>query len=234
VLNNILDNVKLEEVREGIFSVLSEAERGSDYDKKVRVYDAIVGNRFYNRLIWGNWPTNYNEFCKECLDSASGGTVLDAGCGSLVFTVQAYAESTNKSVVLFDRSLGMLERARKRLVRLCGSVPKHITFIQGDIFELPFHNSSFDLVMSQGLLHMFDNKEALLIELERVRKEVGILSFTSLVGNNFLGKKYLSLLEKSGEVAGVYSTESLSTLLEESPFKYNLVSTGNVVYAKNA
>ncbi|MFT4835434.1 MAG: ubiquinone/menaquinone biosynthesis C-methylase UbiE, partial [Psychromonas sp.] len=36
------------------------------------------------------------------------------------------------------RSLGMLEMGRKRLTEICGSIPNHIVFIQGDIFELPF------------------------------------------------------------------------------------------------
>lgn len=182
VLDSILDDVKPIEVSEGIFSVLSEAERGSKYDKKVGVYDP--------------------------------------GCESLVFTVNAYADSTNKSIVLFDRSMGMLEKRRKRLIKKCGSVPKHITFMQGDIFGLPFHRSSFDLVMSHGILHMFDNKNALLTELERVKNETGMLSFTSLVTNNILGEKHLSILKKSGEVAGVHSTESLSKVLEDSSYKY--------------
>jgi ubiquinone/menaquinone biosynthesis C-methylase UbiE len=234
VLDGILDGVKLEEVREGIFSVLSEADRESDYDGKAGLYDVVVGNRFYNRLIWGNWPSNYRQFCRACLRAASRGNVIDAGCGSLVFTASVYAKSDNAAIVLLDRSIEMLEHGRTRLMKICGAVPEHITFVQGDIFRLPFRDACFDLVMLQGVLHMFDDKAAILAELERVKRESGTLAFTSLVGNNLLGRKYLSALEKSGEVATVHSTESLSGMLESLPFRYELASVGNMVYAKSA
>jgi len=234
VLNGILSEVGLCEVSDGIFSVIPEHQRFSDYDDKVGFYDAIVGNRFYNRLIWGNWPSNYNEFLQNSLNLTSSRYVLDAGCGSLVFTGKAYAESKNASIILLDRSLGMLQKARKRLINLCGGIPEHITLIQGDIFNLPFENDFFDLVVSQGLIHMFDDKAAVLTELERVKRKDGIVSFTSLVGNNRLGYQYLSALKKSGEVATVHSSESLSNVIGALPFKYDVVSVGNMLYAKSA
>jgi ubiquinone/menaquinone biosynthesis C-methylase UbiE len=233
VLNCILEEARLVEVREGIFSALGEAERGSDYDSKVAAYDAVVGNRFYNRIVWGNWPSNYHDFCKSALSMSPDGAVLDAGCGSLVFTANAYAEANNSLIVLLDRSLGMLEKGKKRLTEICGSIPDHIVFIQGDIFKLPFRNFSFDSVVSNGVIHIFDDKERILTELERVKSTRGIVSFSSLVGNNRLGRMYLSALRKSGEVATVHSSKSLSEQLQKTPFKYELTSIGNMAYAKS-
>jgi len=233
VLNCILEEVKLVEVREGIFSALGEADRDSDYDGKVFAYDAVVGNRFYNKIVWGNWPSNYHDFCESSLSMSSDGAVLDAGCGSLIFTASAYAEANNSLIVLLDSSLGMLEMGRKRLTENCGSIPNHIVFIQGDIFELPFRNSSFDSVISNGVMHIFDDKERILTEFERVKSTRGTVSFSNLVGNNRLGKMYLSALKRSGEVATVHTSKSLSAELQKTPFKYELTSIGNMAYARS-
>ncbi len=231
----ILKDVELSEVQNGILSVLPEDKQASDYDNnnKVGMYDLIVGNKFYNRLVWGNWPSQYLAFCRECLDFAPDGMVLDAGCGSLVFTSQAYANANNKVIVLLDRSLGMLKAAQARIKKACGSVPDNIIFIQGDIFDLPFRSSVFDVVMSQGLLHMFEDKVSILSELDRVKKEGGASAFTCLVGNNRIGRNYLALLEKSGEVASVQTSNALTDIVNNSPYPYAIVTKGNMVYARS-
>ena len=233
MLNRVLDSSQLIEVSDGIFSVLDEDQRKSDYDKKVGAYDAVVGNRFYNKIIWGNWPSNYHDFCKRAINLSANGTLLDAGCGSLVFTAQAYAETNNNLVVLLDRSLEMLERGKQRLTEICGSVPSHIKFVQGDIFRLPFHSASFDSVISNGLIHMFDEKEQIIMEMERVKVPAGSLFFSSLVANNRIGKAYLSALKKSGEVATVHSSESLRNRLQNMPYQYDLASIGNMAYIQS-
>lgn len=233
MLNDLLKDVSLEEVTPSIFSVIEKSARVSDYDEKVKGYDTLIGNGLYNKLIWGNNVKNYYDFCKGALDVAPNGIVLDAGCGSLVFTAKVYAQSTNKFIILLDRSLGMLERAKERLIELCGKVPSHIVLIQGDIFNLPFKDKVFNVVLSQGLLHMFDDKEAFLNELERVKMKDGLLTFTSLVGNNMLGRGYLALLKKAGEVAIAYSSKELEDILKDLPHDYELKSVGNMAYIRS-
>ena len=223
----------MEEVEADIYSVLQKDERASDYDDKVKGYDALIGNKWYNKLIWKSDVATYHDFCVEALNSNRANMVLDAGCGSLVFTAKAYASSSNQQIVLLDRSLGMLRKAKERLEALCeGKVPEHIVLIQGDIFDLPFVDNAFDVVMSQGLLHMFDDKEKLLTELERVKQESGTIFFTSLVGNNVLAKGYLSLLKKAGEVATVYDSEALVSIFKSMPFEYKIESIGNMAYMR--
>lgn len=233
-MEDIMKDVQLEEVDEGIFSCLGKDERESDYDTKVGVYDFVVGNRFYNRIVWGNWPSNYRAFCTQALASTRGGMYLDAGCGSLVFTAGVYAEASNKRVVLLDRSLGMLARGRDRIRQLRGSVPGNIRFLQGDIFDLPFHDHVFDAVASYGMLHIFDDKAGMLAELERVKRHGGHVFFSSLVGNNALGRTYLEMLRKAGEVAACHSSESLARELSATPFKYEIDTIGNMAYGRSA
>lgn len=234
LIDEILKVSKLEEVAEGIFSYLSKSDRQSSYDNKVKAYDLLVGNKFYNKFIWGNWPSNYQDFCKQALNSAPEGIYLDAGCGSLVFTASVYAQANNKLIVLLDRSIAMLEKGRERIIKLKGHVPSNIIFIQDDIFNLPFIDHVFDTVASFGVIHIFDEKLALLSELERVKCAGGKLFFSSIVANNALARKYLVVLKNAGEVATCHSSKSLKEVISTMPFRYNLNSIGNMAYAKSA
>lgn len=233
MLNNILQNVEPVEVSEGIFSVLDESRQQSGYDGKVLAYDAVVGNRFYNKLFWGNWPSSYRKFCEQGLKQSRDKPVLDVGCGSLVFTANAYAQSDNQFIVLLDRSLGMLKRARERLSKINGESPNNIAFLQGDVFDLPFADNTFGSVMAHGLLHMFEQKKDILDELERVRGNDGSISVSSLVSNIGVGRKYLALLEKSGQTAKSLDSDSLNNLLTTRPLDYKLCTQGNIAYIKS-
>lgn len=230
-LQALMRDVALEEVDDGIFSCLPPAQRHSDYDSKVRGYDLLVGNRYYNRLVWGNWPSRYRAFCREALAGSRGGTYLDAGCGSLVFTADVYTQADNTRIVLLDRSLGMLAKGRDRIRARAGRGADNITFLQGDIFDLPFRDQVFDAVASYGVLHVFDDQAGMLDEMTRVRRPGGKRFFSSLVGNNALGMKYLELLKKAGEVATCQTSDALAARIGET-FKLSIESVGNVAYAR--
>ena len=234
MINDIFKTQPLDEISEGIFTCLDKTDRHSSYDNKVKAYDRLVGNSLYNRLVWGNWPAAYRDFCRQSLQSAAGGVVLDAGCGSLVFTAGEYAHAQHRLIVLLDRSLGMLEQGRDRIKKLRGHLPRNIILLQGDIFNLPFRDHVFDAVSSFGVLHMFENKAGMIAELERVKRDGGRLFFSSLVGNNALGKKYLDVLKNAGEVATGHSSESLENIIAQMPRAYRLHSIGNMAYAHSA
>ena len=233
MLNSILQNAAPVEVSEGIFSVLDESRQQTSFDRRVLGYDALVGNRFYNKLLWGNWPSTYHKFCQSALAQSVDKPVIDVGCGSLVFTANAYAESDNQTIVLLDRSLGMLKRARERLKKIRGSTPDNIAFLQGDVFDLPFADNTFGSIMSAGLLHMYDKKIDILRELERVRDDAGFISLSSVVGNAGIGRKYLTLLEKTGQTGKSDTSDSLNNLLNTMSLDYKLYTQGNVAYIES-
>jgi SAM-dependent methyltransferase len=186
-------------VSDGIWSVLPIDAPGQRYDGRLAAYDRVVGNGLYNRLLWGSSPARYAAFARRALDSGDG-PFLDAGCGSLVFTAAAYATST-RSVILLDQSVGMLEAARNRLIQQVGHLPERVALIQADLRELPFRDAAFSTVLSMGMLHLFDNCEPILGELGRTTQQDGKLFITSLVSDRRLGRGYLRLLRRAGEVA---------------------------------
>jgi SAM-dependent methyltransferase len=129
-------------VEEGIYSVLPEDPPVHLYDRRAAMYDLVVGSRLYNRVMWGALLRDYVTFARQAVESNSGGMMLDAGCGSLLFTAQAYLECS-RPIIAFDQSLHMLRRARSRLKKLAGSVPERILLLQADISDPPLRPASF-------------------------------------------------------------------------------------------
>lgn len=179
-----------------LLSVLSPEEPGSPYDRHAAVYDRLVGNRLYNRLVWGSSPAAYAAFAARAAADAAG-PLLDVGCGSAVFTADAY-RSAGRRLVLVDRSLGMLARAAERLR---GHHGDRIAFVQADLFDLPFLHGSFATVACHGLLHLFDDPAPVLRVLRAQATPGGSLYVTSLVAETAVGSRALGLLHRTGEAA---------------------------------
>lgn len=186
-------------IEEDIYSVLPDTSVPHHYDKRASLYDSVVSTRLYNLVMWGTSPRYYVEFAREALDSSSDGMFLDAGCGSLLFTSNIYA-SSDRLIVALDQSLAMLRRARQRLRKLSGHVPKHIRLLQADLNDLPFRRNSFRSVLCLNVLHQFADATGLVSGLNELLSKSGNLYLTSLVSNNrTIGDWYLEALYRTGE-----------------------------------
>src|SRR5687768_7865154 len=81
------------EVEDGIYSVLPGGTHAAHlYDRRAAVYDLLVGTRLYNRVLWGDTPRYYEGFAWRAFASGAGGAVLDAACGSMLFSAPAYPD----------------------------------------------------------------------------------------------------------------------------------------------
>ncbi|WP_263789991.1 class I SAM-dependent methyltransferase [Salinibacter sp.] len=187
-------------VRPEIHSALSAPPKEAAYDSRAAGYDWVVGGWLYNRLLWGTSTGSYRRFARRALDGGKG-PFLDVGAGSAVFTADAYAQ-TSRPLVLVDRAVGMLEAARERIAkRAGGSLPGRITLLQADARDLPLRTETMVTVLSMGLLHVVGDMRACTKESFRVLRPGGTLYATSLVTDRALGRWYLRLLHKAGEVA---------------------------------
>lgn len=169
------------------------------YDGRARLYDRLIGNRLYNRLAWGADPADYAAFAHEAARWGTG-PLLDAGCGTLVSTAQVHAVS-NRQTLLVDLSIDMLRAARDRLLSRTRQLPETIVLLQADITDLPFRNGSFGAILCPGMLHLFEEPEAITHELARVADGSARIFATSLVADRSISRGYLSLLHRAGEVA---------------------------------
>jgi demethylmenaquinone methyltransferase/2-methoxy-6-polyprenyl-1,4-benzoquinol methylase len=102
-----------------------------------------------------------------------GDRVLDACCGTGDLAIAA-REGGASSVVGLDFSAAMLERARRKA--------PDVTFIEGDVLALPFHDETFDAaVVGFGIRNVADLEQGLR-ELRRVLRpggRLGILEITT-------------------------------------------------------
>ena len=96
------------------------------------------------------------------LDLGSG-----AGMDSLVAAQMVGAEG---SVTGIDMTPAMLERARRAAAELGAA---NVRFVEGEAEELPFESASFDVVISNGVIDLIPDKDAVFSELYRVLRPGG-------------------------------------------------------------
>jgi SAM-dependent methyltransferase len=95
-----------------------------------------------------------------------GERVLDVGSGagtdSLVAALQVGPEGT---VTGIDLTPEMLDKARAGAAALG---LENITFVEGEAERLPFPDASFDVVISNGVIDLVPDKDAVFAEIHRV------------------------------------------------------------------
>ncbi len=112
------------------------------------------------------------ELLLALLDPQPGERILDAGCGSGIFTGAVLAHGA--TVVGVDLSLPMLHCA---LARHAGS---RFTGLGADLRALPFADRCFDRVWSMTAIEFIADAALAIAELERVTRPGGCLVVTTL------------------------------------------------------
>lgn len=118
-------------------------------------------------------PTLFGPCARNLIEAADprpGERVLDVGCGTGIVARQAAARlGSSGSVTGLDLSPNMLAFARVAAER----EGLTIEWREGNAEQLPFPESSFDLVLCQFALMFVPNKAAALAEMRRVVTEDG-------------------------------------------------------------
>ncbi|NOY49818.1 MAG: class I SAM-dependent methyltransferase [Chlorobi bacterium] len=211
-----LFNKKITQIEDNIFEV--EGLRKGEYDVQAIQYDRLISNGLYNRIMWGNAPDAYTDFCKSGLESLNDGIVADIGCGTLSFTYKAYAEHHKKNIFLCDQSYEMLKIGENRLSNICDDLST-IKFLRSNALDMPFKENSVQAVLTFGLFHVFKNPSGLICEIARILLPEGQLFLTSLCTDRKLSAKYLNFLHKKGHVAKPLSSIEIKNIIEENGIK---------------
>ena len=138
--------------------------------------------------LFDTWPDKYDqwfttpigslvkrvegELLLDLLKPARGERILDAGCGTGVFTQEVL--SHRSKVTGLDVSLPMLMRARQRAQRSFFQV------IAGDMLTLPFPENYFDKTTSVTALEFIADGPGAVRELFRITRPRGVIVVATL------------------------------------------------------
>lgn len=86
--------------------------------------------------------------------NTNASSLLDIGCGAGNYTLKILERLPNLDVTLVDLSRSMLDRAVERISQ---ATTGKITALQGDIRELQFGESQFDIICAGAVLHHLRN-----------------------------------------------------------------------------
>jgi ubiquinone/menaquinone biosynthesis C-methylase UbiE len=100
---------------------------------------------------------------------ASTTKIIEIGAGSGATSLK-FAEY-NVSVTSFDYS----QSAISLIAKNAKEQNANMNIVQGDAFNLPFENESFDICFHQGLIEHFTNPLPMLVEQSRILKKDGLL-----------------------------------------------------------
>ena len=110
----------------------------------------------------------YRPVAGEIVANLNEGTILDLGTGPGYLPVEIVKRSPTINVVGVDLSRKLIEIARSNVAK--AGLADRLTFQAGNAGRLEFADSSFDMVISTGMLHSLKDPVAVLQEIHRVLK----------------------------------------------------------------
>jgi len=146
------------------------------------------------------------------LDASS--RVLDVGCGNGI-TACLIAKKFGAHVEGIDISTVMIAKAKERAHRQ--GLEAKINFRVGDVFDLPFDDQTFDVVLVESVLTPLpgDKKQAL-AEMVRVTRAGGRIGVNESTVDPSAPADWLALLDEHPAIHGYFTPETLRDLIEGS------------------
>jgi ubiquinone/menaquinone biosynthesis C-methylase UbiE len=141
-----------------------------------RAYDLLL------RLVWGSREQRYRDRVLQLAGLACGEAVLDVGCGTGTLAIGARRIlGSSGRVAGVDASPEMIVRAKAKALNAGAA----IDFKQGTAQELPFTDTTFDVVLSTTVIHCLPETQraACFEEMARVLKPGGRLLLVDFGGS---------------------------------------------------
>lgn len=160
-------------------------------------------------------PTQFAQIKK-------GDTVIDlgSGAGNDCFVARAETGEAGK-VIGIDFTPAMIDKARTNAEKLGYN---NVEFRQGDIEKMPVTANTADVIVSNCVLNLVPNKEAVFQEIYRVLKPGGHFSISDIVLSGELPESLVKDAEMyAGCVAGAVQKEEYLQFIHSAGFKNVIV-----------
>lgn len=146
-----------------------------------------------------------------------GDTVADLGSGAGNDCFIARAETGEEGKVIgIDFTAAMIEKARHNAEKLGYN---NVEFRQGDIEHMPVSSATIDVVVSNCVLNLVPNKDAVIKDMYRVLKPGGHFSISDIVLTGTLPEALQNAAEMyAGCVAGAVQKNSYLDLIQSNGF----------------
>lgn len=133
---------------------------------------ANVPGNYYSKHQSSNPAVQFlmNRFHRAILEQvrrSRANSILDVGCGE-GHTTREIAAATAVHVAGIDLELEAVGQARR--------LYPHLRFLSGSVYELPFRDAAFDLVVATEVLEHLDSPSNALCELRRVSRRWCLVS----------------------------------------------------------
>ena len=123
----------------------------------------------YERFM-GSWSRAVGPVFLEWLGSPPSARWLEVGCGTGVFTRLIIDTCAPATLVAIDSAQAQIDHA----CRL--PLAKQVSFRVADALELPFEDSTFDVVVSALVINFFSDRPRALSEMRRVSRAEGMVA----------------------------------------------------------
>jgi len=151
---------------------------------------------------------------------------LGSGAGNDCFVARAETGETGK-VIGIDFTPAMIEKARVNADKLGFN---NVEFRQGDIENMPVTANTADVIVSNCVLNLVPNKQAIFKEIYRVLKVGGHFSISDIVLVGELPKKLQEAAEMyAGCVAGASQKSDYLSFIEQAGFKNITIQKDNPI-----
>lgn len=177
------------------------------YERRAKVYDAMLGSPAYNGILFGTHPRDYAAFAARAIGAVDG-PLLEVAVGTAQATALLHVAS-RRETTLVDMSGSMLEMAEESIRRAAGGkIPARITLECRDMLS-PGIEQRYETILGLGLLHLIPDLGPVFAGLGAQLSDRGTLHLASLIRGSALANAYLKLLKARGDIAKIRTAGEL-------------------------